>query len=199
MKRKYVPIRLVPELDSKLRSFAASCGKSVSEFASDLIRSGLEKCSGSGFDLDPETIRNAVESALGNREGSAPGSGTAPEIDRDSIREAVSEAVMDAMKGGEPSVPPEALRFLIQDLAKTENLLRQISRLLSEGKTGDRARDFEEHMERVRMAKQKSARILKNLKLDEIEDVDRIEIKESTPEETAQMLKEMGIETGGEK
>ncbi|MHB1287386.1 MAG: ribbon-helix-helix protein, CopG family [Leptospirales bacterium] len=117
------------------------------------------------------------------------------EIDTDKIREAVSEAV--AMKGGGAGIPPETLRYLVQDLARTENLLRQLSRLLSEGKTGDRARDFEEHMERVRMAKQKSARILKNLKLEEIEDVDRLEITESTPEETAQMLKEMGIETGG--
>jgi hypothetical protein len=103
------------------------------------------------------------------------------------IREIVSEAVMNAMKGGGAGIPPETLRYLVQDLARTENLLRQLSNFFSPGK-------FEEHEERVRLAGKKSDRILKELNLDGIEDVDRIEVREMTPEETAQMLKEMGIE-----
>lgn len=178
MSLKRLQVNLSDSTLSFLRKRGAESGKSASEIVRELVESVLDNPSG------------------GRDESRA---GSSRVIEMDAIREAVSEAVMDAMKGGETGVPPEALRFLIQDLARTENLLRQISRLLSEGKTGDRARDFEEHMERVRMAKQKSVRILKNLKLDEIEDVDRIEITESTPEETAQMLKEMGIETGGKK
>lgn len=176
MSLKRLQVNLSDSTLSFLRKRGAESGKSASEIVRELVESVLDNPSG------------------GRDESRA---GSSRVIEMDAIREAVSEAV--AMNGGGPGVPPEALRFLIQDLAKTENLLRQISRLLSEGKTGDRARDFEEHMERVRMAKQKSVRILKNLKLDEIEDVDRIEITESTPEETAQMLKEMGIETGGKK
>ena len=110
----------------------------------------------------------------------------------DEIRKAVSEAVMEGIKGGGAGIPPETLRFLVQDVAKIENLLRQLSLFFSPGK-------FDEHAERVRIAEQKSERILKKLKLDEVEDVDRIERKVLTKEETDQMLKEMGIVSGGEK
>ena len=152
---------------SSIEKEAISEGKSKSEIAADLIGS-----------------------ALGSRSGS--GGGGTPGIDTDKIREAVSEAVGEVLKLGGSGVPPEALRFLVADVAKTENLLRQISLLLSAG-------NFKEHAERVRIAEHKSERILKNLKLDAIEDVDRIEMKVLTKEESEQMLKEMGIGVEGSK
>lgn len=78
------------------------------------------------------------------------------------------ETVMEAVKSEGSGVPPEVLRFLVADVAKTENLLRQISLLLSPG-------NFKEHEERIRIAEKKSERILKSLRLSDIEDVDRIE------------------------
>ncbi len=152
---------------SSIEKEAISEGKSKSEIAADLIGS-----------------------ALANRSGS--GGGGTPGIDTDKIREAVSEADMEILKRGGSGVPPEALRYLVQDMAKTENLLRQISLLLSAG-------NFKEHAERVRIAEHKSERILKNLKLDAIEDVDRIERRVLTKEESAQMLREMGIGAEGSK
>ena len=98
------------------------------------------------------------------------------------------ETMMEAVKSEGSGVPPEVLRFLVADVAKTENLLRQISLLLSPG-------NFKEHEERIRIAEKKSERILKNLRLSDIEDVDRIETKVLTKEESEQMLKEMGIGT----
>ena len=151
---------------SSIEKEAISEGKSKSEIASDLIGSALESRSGSGA-------------------GSTPGS------DTDKIREAVSEAVMDLVKSVGHGIPPETLRFLIADVAKTENLLRQISLFLSPG-------NFKEHEERIRIAKHKSERILKKLKLDAVEDVDRIEIRHVEGEEAAQMLREMGIGIGKE-
>ena len=152
---------------SSIEKEAISEGKSKSEIAADLIGS-----------------------ALGSRSGS--GGGGTQEIDTDKIRKALSEAVMDIVKSVGHGIPSDALRYLVQDLAKTENLLRQISLSLSAG-------NFKEHAERVRIAEHKSERILKNLKLDAIEDVDRIEMKVLTKEETDQMLKEMGIGVEGSK
>ena len=168
--------------------------KLLKVYVTDTTLSSIKKRGAESGKSTSEIARELIEFAITNRFEVGEG----PVSEEHRAGPPRSE-VMDAMKGGGAGIPPETLRYLVQDLARTENLLRQLSRLLSEGKTGDRARDFEEHMERVRMAKQKSVRILKNLKLDEIEDVDRIEITESTPEETAQMLKEMGIETGGKK
>ena len=163
---------------SSIEKEAISEGKSKSEIAADLIAS-----------------------ALGNRSGS--GGGGTPGIDTDKIREAVSEAVMELLKRGGSGVPPEALRYLVQDMAKTEDLLRQISRLLSEGGPGSPAENYKVHEERVRIAEQKADRILKKLNLREVEDVDRFvlaeHIKVSTKEETEQMLKEMGIVKEGSK
>ena len=180
-KRKCLTIRVVPEIESTLRRRAAFEGRSVSEYAEDLIKSALNNPSGSW-----------EGSAVGEH-----GAGPPRDIDTDKIREAVSEAVMEVLKAVGPGLPPKVLRYLVQDTAKTENLLRQISRLLSESGLGSPAENYKIHEERVRIAEQKSARILKKLKLDAIADVDRLEIgvdiKVSTKEETAQMLKEMGI------
>ena len=163
---------------SSIEKEAISEGKSKSEIAADLIAS-----------------------ALGSRSGS--GGGGTPGIDTDKIREAVSEAVMELLKRGGSGVPPEALRYLVQDMAKTEDLLRQISRLLSEGGSGSPAENYKVHEERVRIAEQKADRILKKLNLREVEDVDRFvlaeHIKVATKEETEQMLKEMGIVKEGTK
>ena len=169
-KRKCLTIRVVPEIESALRRRAAFEGRSVSEYAEDLIKSALNNPSGSW-----------EGSAVGEH-----GAGPPRDIDTDKSREAVSEAVMEVLKAVGPGLPPKVLRYLVQDTAKTENLLRQISRLLSPG-------NFKEHEERVRIAEQKSERILKKLKLDAIEDVDRLEMKVLTKEESDQMLKEMGI------
>ena len=80
---------------------------------------------------------------------------------------------------------PEIVRYQVQNLAKIENLLRQISRLLSPG-------NAKEHIERVRVAEGKAKRILKKLKMDAIEDVDRIEMEVLTEEE---MFKDLDLDT----
>lgn len=153
---------------SSIEKEAISEGKSKSEIAADLIAS-----------------------ALANRSGS--GGGGTPGIDTDKIREAVSEAVGEVLKLGGSGVPPEALRFLVADVARTEQLLRQISyEVFSPG-------DYKKHEERYRSAEQKADRVLKKLNLWEVEDVDRIEMKVLTKEETEQMLKEMGIGKEGSK
>ena len=137
------------------------------------ILSSIEKEAISEGKSKSEIAADLIASALGSRSGSE--------------------------RGGS-GVPPEALRFLVADVAKTADLLRQISRLLS-------AEKFKDHEERVRIAEKKSDRILKKLNLDAIEDVDRFVMGAMSKEETDQMLKEMGIigedgkiiETGGEK
>ena len=82
---------------SSIEKEAISEGKSKSEIAADLIGS-----------------------ALGSRSGS--GGGGTPGIDPDKIRNTVSEAVMEVLKRGGFGVPPEALRFLVADVARTEQL-----------------------------------------------------------------------------
>ncbi len=173
-KRKCLTIRVVPEIESRLRKRAAFEGRSLSEYAEDLIKSALNNESGEGGVVEEHRA------------------GPPREINTDEIREAVSGAVMDSMKAVGPGLPPEVLRYLVQDTAKTANLVRQISRILSPG-------NFKEHEERVRIAEHKSERILKNLRLDAIEDVDRVERKILTKEESEQLLKEMGIGAGGEQ
>lgn len=158
---------------SSIKKRAAKSGKSASEIALEWIESGLNNPSGFGDGSDaghdPETIRNPWT------------------IDMEHIREIVSEAVMNAMKGGGAGIPPETLRYLVQDLARTENLLRQLSNFFSPGK-------FEEHEERVRIAGKKSDRILKELNLDGIEDVDMRPMRVLSREEAEAELKAMGIE-----
>lgn len=157
-----LPVNLSASTLSAIKKRAMNSGKSASEIVRELVESGLNNPS--GF-----------------RDGS--GAGHGPET----IREVVSEAVMEALKGGGSGIPPELLRYLVQDLAKTENLLRQLSLFFSPGKP-------KEHEERVRIARQKSNRILKNLNLNVIEDVDRPEV---VPQEEAEkMLREMGIIEG---
>ena len=168
---KRIDVRVTDSTLSAIKKRAGSEGKSASEIARGLIESALDNPSGSG-----DKSRT----------------GSSRIIEMDEIRKAVSEAVVEGIKGGGEGIPPETLRFLVQDVAKIENLLRQLSLFFSPGK-------FDEHAERVRIAEQKSERILKKLKLDEVEDVDRIERKVLTKEETDQMLKEMGIVSGGEK
>ena len=123
-----------------------------------------------------ETGKELIESALtgASTRESLPVTGIGP------------VSVAEPPKRNEWNVPPEVLRYLVQDLAKTENLLRQISRLLS-------PESFKAHEERVRIAEQKAERILKSLDLDGLEDVDRLEIRTSTPEETESILREIGI------
>ena len=102
---------------SSIEKEAISEGKSKSEIAADLIGS-----------------------ALGSRSGS--GRGGTPEIETNKIREAVSEAVMEVLKRGGGGVPPEALRFLVADVARIEQLMRQISlEVFSPG-------DYKKHEER---------------------------------------------------
>ena len=182
-KRKCLTIRVVPEIESTLKRKAAFEGRSVSEYVGDLIKSALNNPS----------VSEEGSAVAEHREGPP------REIDTDKIREAVSSAVMDVMQRGGSSVPPEALRYLVQDIAKTEDLLRQISRLLSEGGSGSPADNFKVHEERVRIAEQKADRILKKLNLREVEDVDRLETHILSKEETDQMLKEMGIGVEGTK
>jgi hypothetical protein len=160
---KRIDVRVTDSTLSTIKKRAVSEGKTVSEFLRELLASVLDHPSGSGYESGTKS----------------PG-----EIDRNGIRETFSEAVMEAMQAGGSGMPPEALRYLVQDLAKTENLLRQISLSMATGKP-------KEHEERVRIAKQKSNRILKNLKLNEIEDVDRPEV--TSKEEAEKMLREMGI------
>lgn len=161
---KRIDVRVTDTTLSTIKKRAVSEGKTASEFLRELLASVLDHPSESGYESGAKT----------------PG-----EIDRNGIRETVSEAVMEAMQaGGGSGMSPEALRYLVQDLAKTENLLRQISLSMATGKP-------KEHEERVRIAKQKSNRILKNLKLNEIEDVDRPEV--TSKEEAEKMLMEMGI------
>ena len=80
---------------SSIEKEAISEGKSKSEIAADLIGS-----------------------ALGSRSGS--GGGGTQEIDTDKIRKALSEAVGEVLKLGRSGVPPEALRFLVADVARTD-------------------------------------------------------------------------------
>ena len=160
---KRIDVRVTDSTLSTIKKRAVSEGKTASEFLRELLASVLDHPSESGYESGAKT----------------PG-----EIDRNGIRESVSEAVMEAMQAGGSGIPPEALRYLVQDLAKTENLLRQFSLSMATGKP-------KEHEERVRIAKQKSNRILKNLKLNEIEDVDRPEV--TSKEEAEKMLREMGI------
>ncbi len=156
--------------------------KLLKVYVTDSTLSTLKKRVAESGKSASETARELIEFAFSARavKESASVSGIAP------------EAVMEVQERGGSGVSPEALRFLVADVAKAENLLRQISRLLA-------AENFKEHEERVRIAEHKSERILKNLNLEEVEDVDRLEIKVSTKEETAQILKEMGIGQGGEK
>lgn len=171
MKNSYIKVYMTTSTKEAIKNRAAKSGKPDSKIALEWIES---------------VLNNSSESEDESRAGSS------RTIEMDEIRKAVSEAVMEGIKGGGAGIPPETLRFLVQDVAKIENLLRQLSLFFSPGK-------FDEHAERVRIAEQKSERILKKLKLDEVEDVDRIERKVLTKEETDQMLKEMGIEAGGEK
>ncbi len=157
-----LPVNLSASTLSAIKKRATNSGKSASEIVRELVESGLN---------NPSRFRDGS------------GAGHGPET----IREAVSEAVMEALKGGGSGIPPEVLRYLVQDLAKTENLLRQLSLFFSPGKA-------KEHEERVRIARQKSNRILKNLNLNEIEDVDRPEVL--SQEEAEKMLREMGIIEG---
>ena len=89
---------------------------------------------------------------------------------------------------------PEVLRYLVQDTAKTEQLLRRISyEVFSPG-------DYKKHEDRYNHAKQKADRILKKLSLEGIGDADEDEKpRELTKEETEQMLKEMGLKAEDEK
>ena len=166
---KRIDVRVTDSTLSTVKKRAVSEGKTVSEFIREMLEFVLDNPSGS---RDESGVRSSWP------------------IGMDTIPEAVSEAVMEVLKREGSGVPPEVLRYLVQDTAKTENLLRQISRLLSPG-------NFKEHAERVRIGEHKSGRILKNLKLDSIEDVDRIEMKVLTKEESDQMLKEMGIGVEG--
>ena len=151
----------------------------------DSTLSTLKKWAAKSGKSASETARELIDSGLEARaiKESVPVSGLPP------------EAVMDVMKEVGHGVPPEALRYLVQDMAKTEDLLRQISRLLSEGGSGSPTDNFKVHEERVRIAEQKADRILKKLNLREVEDVDRFVLAEHilSKEETDQMLKEMGI------
>lgn len=141
MKLRRLPVNLSDDILILIKKRAGLEGKSASEIARELIESALDNPSGSGDE---------------SRAGSP------REIDTDKIR----EAVMDAMKAVGHGIPPEALRYLVQDVAKIEDFSRQLSLLLSPGK-------LKEHEERWRIAAQKSNRILKGLKLDGIEDVDK--------------------------
>lgn len=154
------------------------------------ILSSIEKEAISEGRSKSEIAADLIGSALGSRSGS--GGGGTQEIDTDKIREAFSETIREVLPREGSGVSQEALRLLIEKVSQTENLLRQISLFLSPG-------DFKKHAERVRISEQTSERILKKLKLDAIEDVDRIEMKVLTKEETDQMLKEMGIGVEGSK
>lgn len=172
---KRIDVRVTDSTLSSLKKRAVSEGKSASGIARLLIETGLE---------------NRLEK-VGGGEGDVlegtPSGRPRREIDADKIRDAVSEAVREVLS-------PELLRYLVQDTAKTENLLRQISLLISEKEPGSRAKNFEVHAERVRNAKQKADRILKKLSLEGIGDADEDEKpRELTKEETEEMLRREGL------
>ena len=184
-KRKCLTIRVVPEIESTLKRRAAFEGRSVSEYVEDLIKSALNNLSETGEGSVVEEQR----------------AGPPREIDTDKIRDTVSEALLEVLKRGGGGVSPEALRYLVADVARIAQVLKLIS---LEVFSPD---NYKKHEERYRIADQKADRILKKLNLFEVENVDRIEIKETTKEETDQILKEMGINrengkvmgAGGEK
>ena len=162
---KRIQVNVTNELFAAIKKREVALGKSRSSATAELIEAGL----------------NCFFSPVsGSMKESVPVSGIAP------------EAVAELLNRERSGLSPEALRYQVQNLAKIENLLRQISRLLSPG-------NAKEHMERVRVAEGKAQRILKKLKMDAIEDVDRVERKILTKEESEQLLKEMGIGAGGEQ
>ena len=83
MKRKYLTVRVVPEVGNQLKNAATRSGKSVSEMAGEFIKSGLEnRHSGGNFDQDSIAIliENAVKNALKNGvSGSNSGANFTPE------------------------------------------------------------------------------------------------------------------------
>lgn len=94
MKRKYLTVRVPPEVGFRLKKAADSGGKSVSEMAAFFIESGLEnRPFGGDFDQGSLAIfvENAVKIALKN-EASVENSGT--------------------------NFPPEVLHFLFEMVAK---------------------------------------------------------------------------------
>ena len=158
---KRIQVNVTNELFAAIKKREVALGKSRSSATAELIEAGL----------------NCFFSPVsGSMKESVPVSGIAP------------EAVTELQNRERSGVSLEALRYQVQNSAKIENLLRQISRLLSPG-------NFKEHEERVRIAEQKAKRILKKLKMDAIEDVDQIEMEVLTQEESEQMLKDLGLDT----
>lgn len=160
-----IQVNITKEIFAAIKKREVALGKSRSSAAAELIVAGLAHFAAPV----PETIKES-----------------------DSVSGIAPEAVAELLNRERSGLSPEALRYQVQNLAKIENLLRQISRLLSPG-------NAKEHMERVRVAEGKAQRILKKLKMDAIEDVDRMEMEVLTEGE---MLKDLGLDTltaGGDK
>ncbi|MGL3709468.1 hypothetical protein ACSYAY_01190 [Leptospirillum ferriphilum] len=100
------------------------------------------------------------------------------------------EAGMGSLPQGEAVLSPEALRYLVQDMAKTAGFVRQISLRLAEGKP-------KEHETSLKVAEGKARDVLKELNLDGVRDVDPFILKETPPEETEELFRKMGIVEGG--
>lgn len=182
--------------------------KRIDVRVTDSTLSTIEKQAFSNGKSVSEIVRNVLDAAFNNPSETGEGSvveeqraGPPREIDTDKIRDTVSEALLEVLKRGGGGVSPEALRYLVADVARIAQVLKLIS---LEVFSPD---NYKKHEERYRIADQKADRILKKLNLFEVENVDRIEIKETTKEETDQILKEMGINrengkvmgAGGEK
>ena len=164
-KKMRIQVNITKEIFAAIKKREVALGKSRSSAAAELIVAGLAHFAAPV----PETIKES-----------------------DSVSGIAPEAVAELLNRERSGLSPEALRYQVQNLAKIENLLRQISRLLSPG-------NAKEHMERVRVAEGKAQRILKKLKMDAIEDVDRMEMEVLTEGE---MLKDLGLDTltaGGDK
>jgi len=100
LKRKYITVRVVPEVGIQLKNAATRAGKSVSEMAGDLIKLGLE---------------NPIPTPSG-----------VAVFDQDLIKNSVENAIKTALKNvatGSNSLSifsPEVVHFLLETLTKTQ-------------------------------------------------------------------------------
>lgn len=94
MRKNFVGVRVEKDLADRLKKGAILAGKSVSEFAGDLIKTGLEnRPSGGNFNQDSLAI--LVENAVKNT---------------------LKKGVFDSNSGA--NFPPEGVHFLFETLAK---------------------------------------------------------------------------------
>jgi len=139
MAKKYVPVRMDGEIFESVKKVALSQGKSVSETVGGLVTKSLGHGVHPGQEIDPEAIRKMIAEAI------------------DPLKTSV--AVMRAeIRGIEPVLSREVVRFEVETLAKIESILAAISR--------DRPEGERKIMDWMQTANKRAKEILRGLQMD---------------------------------